>query len=298
MRNAFKYAALAALLLVLPVAAQAQTTIFGPFSNAVPVTVGVQRTAGDTAPALYIKYVGDDAVPATGATTIATVADTSITFVLNGAAYDGFECPVAAPLGGVILTGDAACDTLGEVVDAINSDTKNNFVAFIGAGLRTDVIETTTNLLADAADNDVLTPQGEIIYWDVSVSDDEELPFWDVNLGAAAFVQPGQNTPPKGSPFKTSDSVLMYGWEQFTNAGTLTDLTLYCVVENYDAGTETVQVLYNEPLAATTVFNAFANDIDGGIHCRRGKMFARATLSAADTSAWNFGLYGYRAPLQ
>lgn len=280
--------------------ASAQVTIYQPGANAVPVTVGANRTAADTAPALYIKYVGDDVVPASGATTVATVADTSITFVLNGAAYDGFECPVAGALGGIIDTGNAACDTLGEIVDAINSDTKDNFVAFIGAGLRTDVVETTANLLADGADADVLSPAGEIIYWDSSVSFDQEIGFWDVSKGVQAFLQPGQVRANDKSPFRNSDNVLLYGWEQFTTGGATTFATvdLYCVVENYADGSEVATLLFSEPAGATTVYNNFADAILGGIHCRGGKLFARVVLGGGDVAAWNLGLFGYRAQLQ
>jgi hypothetical protein len=286
----------AAAFVLVPGLATAQTVVFAGGPNERPVTVAAVRTAADTAPALYIKYVGDDVVPATGVTTVATVADTSITFVLNGAAYDGFECPVVGALGGIIDTGNAACDTLGEVVDAINSDTKDNFVAFIGAGLRSDVIETTNNLLADGADNDVLSPAGEIIYWDDSVSFDQSIPLWDVTKGVQNFLQPGQVRVNDKSPFRNSDNVLLYGWEQFTTGGATVfeTVNVYCVVENYADGSEVATVLYSEPAGATTVYNTFADVLAGGLHCQGGKLFARVALSGGDVAAWNLGLYGYR----
>ena len=289
--------ATAVALMTLPVLLDAQVNTYQLSRQ--PATVSSVRTAGDNAPAIYIKYVGDDVVPSAGVTTVATVADTSITFVLNGAAYDGFECPVSGALGGVIDTGHADCDTLGETVDAINSDIKKNFVAFIWAGLRSDVIETTTNLLSDAADNDVLSPEGEIIYWDSSVSDDEEVAFWEISKGVQVFLQPGQNRVNDKSPFRNSNNVVLFGWEQLTNAGTLSTVNLYCVVENYADGSEVVNVLHSEPAGATTAYNAI-NDVTavGGWQCRGGKVFMRVVASGADTSAWNLGLYGYRSPLE
>ncbi len=130
------------------------------------------RAAADIEPALVIKYFPPKGQSAfTGTTTVATAA-TSLAFVVNGAAYSGFEAPVSGALGGVIDMTDASANTLGEVVDVINSTpttfSTGYFRAAIVAGLRSDVTSTLA-FVADAADTDVTTPGGEVIYWDTSV---------------------------------------------------------------------------------------------------------------------------------
>src|SRR5688572_9745719 len=86
-----------------------------------------QQLAADTEPLIAIKYVGTAVVT----TSVAVEADGNLTFVEGGAAHDGFECPVSAPLGGVIDVSDTACDTWGEVVDIINNDADGVFKAVL-----------------------------------------------------------------------------------------------------------------------------------------------------------------------
>src|SRR5512147_2393037 len=64
---------------------------------------------------LYVKYVG---ASQTGTATVAVDAATGdIAFVVNGAADTTIGCPTAT---GTIDVSNAACDTMGEVLDVIN----------------------------------------------------------------------------------------------------------------------------------------------------------------------------------
>lgn len=287
-------------LAVLPALAvsQASNVVFGvqvqPF-KAVPL--GAAISAADTSPALVIRYKGTTADPS-----IAVEADGNLTFLVGDAAYDGFECPVSGALGGVIDVSDAACNTLGEVVDIINADANGDFVAIIAAGLRADSSD--DSFLADADDTDVSSVNGEVVYWDASVLDDNEFVLVTQGRSQAqysldafgSFGTAERLFLPK-NPFNGQDTVLLYANETITNAGTIGNFTAYCVVEQYLAsgGSETVTTLYAEAGAASTAqgqINEFLNA--GGLVCRDGKIVVRIAASGADTSAVSMAGYGYR----
>lgn len=304
MRNFFKRVAILAAvasLAMLPALATSQAAnLFGvqvtPFS-AVPV--GGIRVAADTGPALVIKYNGTTTDPS-----IAVEADGNLTFLVGDAAYTGFECPVSGALGGVIDVSDAACDTLGEVVDIINADQSDNsgFYAIIAAGLRAD--SSNDSFLADVDDTDVSTPTGEVVYWDSSTLDDDEIVFVSQWLTQAQYaldaigtaLDPERQRLPV-NPWAGSDTVLLDAGENITNAGTVGDFDALCVVETYKhtGGSEVATVMYREAGAATTVLgsiNEFLNA--GGLRCRDGKVVVRIYASGADTSALFLRGYGYR----
>ena len=307
MKNIFRKGVNVALALVVglaaisspmsPATAQALNVAGVTVTPAHIVPVSATMLAADTSPMFYIKFVG---APGTGTTATTTVAvtTTSLTFVYNGAAYTGFECPVSGALGGVIDTSNAACDTLGEVVDTINSDrgtttSLGKFRAVIGAGLRSDASNAT--MLADAADSEVTTPNGEIVYWDSSVNDDNEVGLWDYNLGARAFFN--DNKLPAQGAFGNRDSVLLYAAETATNAGTIGDYIAYAVRERYPEGSngsEDVRIMYQEVGGATTVLGKMDEFINaGGLRGHNEKVFVRYYASGADTSAISMLVSGY-----
>jgi hypothetical protein len=304
MRNILKRgvtAALVALLTLFPLAGLApqgasaqgvnlQGIQVVPF-NYVPVSNIV--TAVDTEAALYIKYYGPGGA---STTTVAVEADGNLTFVVNGAAYTGFECPVSGALGGVIDVSDSACNTAGEVVDIINSTattfSTGYFRAVIAAGARADDIN--ASWLADAADTEVTTPTGERVLWDSSDLDDSQVGLWNESLGIRNWIS-GTRVP--SNAFADRDSVLLYAHENLTNAGTITNIEIHCTVENYkDGGTgsETDSIIYLEAAGATTatgLVNEFTNA--GGLVCRGGKLWMRVLASGADTSAQTLFVTGY-----
>ena len=101
---------------------------------ATPVVVTLAEDGGI---AMLVRYVGS----ATSATVAVDAGTGDLTFQTSAAAYTGFECPVSAPLGGVIDVSNAACDTMGEVVDTINGNCtgcSSDFRAVLIDSLRTD----------------------------------------------------------------------------------------------------------------------------------------------------------------
>lgn len=270
----------------------------GVFISPFPAKViSVNRTTQDTDPALYIKYFGPGG---SSTTTVAVEADGNLTFVVNGAAYTGFECPVSGALGGVIDVSDTACNTLGEVVDVINATSPTfatgYFRAEIAGGLRSDSSDNV--FLADAADTEVTRPEGEIVYWGSADTDDLVLTLENESKGLGGRVDGNRLTP---NPFKGSENVLVYASEQITNAGTITNFEVHCTVENYrdgaTPGSEVDTILYTEAAAATTAIGTIDEFKDnGGLVCQEGKLWVRVLASGADTSATSAFLYGYRRP--
>ena len=312
MRKFMTYAALTlALVLSLGVISGAQTPPSAAGLQVVPITpVSHVRTAADTAPAVVIKYFpGANTTASTSATTVAVEADGNLTFVVNGVAYAGFECPVSGALGGVLDVSDAECNTAGEVVDMINSTPRSfatgYFRAALGAALRADDISAATTFLADTADTEVTSPSGEIVYFDSDGLDDEEVIAWDMSIGARNAIGPKDLV---ANPNANKMAFVQYVSSKFTNAGTLSTLTCYAVKENYgtgggcnaagDCGTgsETVRTIYTEAHGATTVITTSLAEFPYGFYARDEKVFCRAALSGADTSVWEMVLSGFVYP--
>lgn len=314
MRKFMTYFALTlALVATLGVVGNAQTPPSAAGLQVVPVQpVSHVRTAGDTAPAIVIKYYpGANTTASTSATTVAVEADGNLTFVVNGVAYAGFECPVSGALGGVLDVSDAQCNTAGEVVDNINSTpisfSQGYFRAALGAALRADDVSAATTLLADAADTEVTTPNGEIVYFDSDGLDDEEVIMWDMNIGARNALGPRGIAP---NPSANTMEFVQYVGSKFTNAGTLSSLTCYAVKENYGvgggcnsatdcgAGSEMVRTVYTEAHSATTVLTSSLAEFPYGFYAKDEKVFCRAALSGADTSVWEMVISGFTYPYQ
>lgn len=297
-------------LLVAPVIASAQpVTGYVTPIKAQPVSANVN--ALDASVAMVIKYFPPVGGSSTAITPTVAVAATSLTFTVGGAAYAGFEAPVSGALGGVIDMTDAAADTLGEVVDIINSTpvtfTTGYFRAAIGAGLRSDVMSTLA-ILADAADTEVGRKDlGEVLYWDSSALDDDNVLFADVNKGASALIGP-RNVPQNGA-FADSNAVVQYGRANVTNAGTVGDYTVYAVKEFYGSGrgcnsasdcgqgSEEVRVIAVLPAASATEIVTSTAFRDGMLASGE-KVFARVDSSGADTSVISMQLSGFVYPKQ
>ncbi len=109
--------ALLALAIGLPAAAQASYPISLPDGlQSVAQAIGEDGDVG-----LYCKYIGTSSACAS----IAVAAGGDLTFTQgtcgSESATTSFECPVSGALGGVIDVSDAACNTIGEVVDIVNA---------------------------------------------------------------------------------------------------------------------------------------------------------------------------------
>lgn len=247
-----KFAAvgLAALLAlgVLPTLVGAQS--FGgpvnPFKTVEAAGGGFGAISTDTA--ILIRYVG----PGVATAPTVAVASGSITLKTNGAADTSTECPVSGPLGGIIDLTNAACDTLGEVVDAINAP-GSNWRAVILDGLRSDTSNGMFTTFADSA-TDVSSVNGRAIFWLTTAFHAQTFSVTSQRgLGAYVDAKTGNLNL---DPFKNNRPQLLGVTAQYTGTGAST-LNIYSVRDTYNpttrAGTQVVTTLYSSPGAATTV---------------------------------------------
>lgn len=268
--------------------------------------VSAVTNAKDLSPALYIKYFPGPSQGSGAITPTVATAATTLTFTVGGAAYTGFELPVADALGGIILMSDASANSLGEVVDAINSTpitfATGYFRAAIANGLRSDVTSTLA-FVTDAADTDVGNPDiGEVIYWDTDVLYDDEVGFFDLSLGASAFI--GTRNIVK-NPALGQNVVLTSGYSLITNGGTVGDATIYAVKRNYGSGggcnaagdcgsgSEVVRTIIVMPLGSTTAANLATYFVAGGAIAKDEFVFLRNDSTGAASSVLNLTLTGF-----
>jgi len=303
---------LAALLLALGLAsfaaAQVPVGVMVAPVNVQPVSA--VTTAKDTSIAMVIKYFPPAGGSATAMTPTVAVAATSLTFQVAGAAYTGFELPVSGALGGIIDMTNAAADSMGEVVDAINSTpitfATGYFRAAIVNGLRSDVLSTLA-FTADGADTDVGRPDlGEIIYWDSDVLFDDEVGLFDVSKGASAFIGPRNLAK---NPHEGISTTVQQAYSLITNAGTVGDATVYAVKRNYGtgggcnaagdcgSGSEVVRTVVIMPLA-TTVAASSQSFLPAGFIAKNEYVFLRNDSTGAVSTVLNLNISGYQYPHQ
>jgi hypothetical protein len=234
---------LIALALAAPLAAQ--------------TPVAAVASADDTDIAFLVRYVG-----AENSATVAVAVAGQLTFQVGGAAYTGFECPVAGALGGIIDTTNAACNTIQEVVDTINGNC---------TGCASDFRAVTVDALGtDSSDNTLLT----IGATQVTRSDGLPIYYESAQVDFATRALTNCRTidcfgvSPRGSinenPFGGTQTFLQWINGSLTfDGGGVSTFTVYSVKSsNKTAGKETVTTLWSGAGAATTVLkeiSAFQN---------------------------------------
>jgi len=313
MRKFMKYFALTvALVASLSVAGFAQSPPSAQGLQVVPIQpMSDARNQADTAPAMVIKYFAPagGGTAMTGTTTVA-FATQAITFLVNGAAYAGFECPVSGALGGIIDISNAACNTAGEIVATINSTPANFATGYFRAGLMaaqaSDAITASGALVAQTATTDVSSPNGMALYWNNTVSFPEYLTMWDRNILAR-----NQMTPkglPK-NPYDNLGTLVQYVGEKITNGGTIGQLTCYAVKPNYIQGggcttggcgaySEAVRTVYTETAGATTVLGTSLAEFPFGFYAQDEKVYCRVNSSTAASSVTELAISGFTWPTQ
>jgi hypothetical protein len=142
-----------------PPPAQAQGVLdVSRFLPATPVANALGADNSDIA--FYIKYTGTS-----GNATVAVTGNNTITLLDGGAADVTLECPVSGALGGIIDATNGSCNTLGKVVDAINSSTTGAWRAVIVDGLRSD---STNGSLFNVGATQATVADGIAIKWNTA----------------------------------------------------------------------------------------------------------------------------------
>jgi hypothetical protein len=254
-------------------------------SPGTPVGIAV---ADDTSIAALVRYVGSNS-----SATVAVAANGDLTFEVGGSAYTGFECPVSGALGGIIDVSDAACNTLGEVIDTINGNCtgcSSDFRAVLIDGLRTD---SSNDSLLTFGTTQVTRTDGYPLYFDTDT----------VIFAASYAILPNRTNiagflggPATGrklleNPYNGQQAFLRWFEAKSTYGSGTSDLYVYSVkASNKPAGAETVTTLWGpEAMAATTVNKQFTYWQTNMLPGRKNeKLIVRVKNSAAMASTAGF----------
>lgn len=155
--------ALIALVCAYQASAQVLFEVNVPTGARTIAQAQTSTTAGDVA--MYCKYIGTAACAS-----IAVAAGGDITFTEgtcgSEAATTTFECPVSGALGGVITVANAACDTIGEVADIVNT-TSSGWRCLPFAALRAD---SSNDTITTRAATQATGPDGLALFFDDAVT--------------------------------------------------------------------------------------------------------------------------------
>lgn len=228
--------------------------------------VGVAISGTSAYAPILIRYVGSS--PAGGTVTVAANGDITLKTgpVGTSVADVTTECPVSGALGGIIDVSDAACNTLGEVVDAINGSA--NWRAVIQDGVRGDDADSGGNgTLITLAETSATLPQGLALAGDSTVALNAQLLLMPTRSDIRFYIGSQQPFNLNPNPFINSQTIV-WRWNQ-TLTGTGADNTdLIFDVPNNQRCTLTASAVsctasavtttaYTEPGGTTGVNKAF-----------------------------------------
>jgi len=226
---------IAALLAVTPVFAELPFTGYlarGPIAGTSSVL--------DTDVALYVQYVGT----ATTMPTIQVAAATGdIQFEVAGAVDATVSCP-EADNDGIIDVSDAACNTMIEVVNAINQG-GSNWRAVLVAALGTD---SSNDAFATLAETDINVRIGAPIFYDTNFAGSAPTvtvlvaPPYAPADGSFFFNGPGAGL--NKNPFARGVSFLSAVSEKKTSGGTIAATVVFGVFREYRGNSTTGFDLY------------------------------------------------------
>lgn len=239
----------------------------------------------DTAIGMLVRYVGS-----ASSATVAVSAGGDITFQVSAAAYTGFECPVSGALGGIIDVSDAACDTLGEVVDIINAS-GSDFRAVLIDGLRSD---SSNDTLLTFSATQVTRRDGYPLYLDTDVALFDSRALVPNRTDISGYLGGPPNHYLLQNPYSWGPTARPYlrWYEAKSTYGSGTSLAYVYSVKavNKAAGSETVTTLWGpEAGGATTATKQFSywqtNNLPGRPY---EKLMVRLVNSAAMASTGGF----------
>ena len=267
-------------LMVPPSPAHSQSLATVPSPAFIPFGAGL--SADDTDVALVVRYIG----PGAGANTnVAVAANGDLTFLKSGVAVDEFECPVSGALGGVITVANAACDTMGEVVDVINAST--NWRAFLVGALRGD---SSNDTLLTISATDTTTVGGLALKFDTDVAKIASIAFMpagnDINFFIAGPGSMGAGGI-RPNPFSAWQGAVSLIRATSTYASGTSTIKVYSVkteTGRAGKGTETATTLWSIAGGATTA-EKLLDYSETPLYSRRGeKLLVRLENSAAMAS--------------
>lgn len=260
---------------------------------------GAAIATDDTDVAMLVKYVGNE-----GSGLVAVDAATGDLTFTDGAeggeaATDTFECPVSGGLGGVIDVSNAACNTLGEVCDAINGQSSGatGWRCVILDGLRSD---SSNNSLLTISATAATAEAGLGLAWDTDTVGFNVSRCMNCSRDISTYLA-GVGTNPKlvPNPFAGTRTFFLTGRATSTyGSGTSTFQIISSLVNNNlnntEYGAETNTTIWSIAGGATTAEAIFNQFEPYGLPCKKSeKCLARLSNSAAMASV-NFNVTSTR----
>jgi hypothetical protein len=291
------------LAFALATLANAQTLSDMFAANVKGVPVPSITSAADNDVWLIVKYIGPNA---SGKVAVSSAGDlTFTTGTVGGEAADtSFECPVSGPLGGVIDVSDTACDTVGEVVNSINSSPSWIAVPY-ASFLSDDINAGGSGALLTIAATSASTASGLGLKAETAVVLNHTavlLPSAASTIGFYCGTSGcGYNTALRGNPFQGLKTFLAADNATATYSSGSVTWALSQVRPNYAnkaAMAETVTTLWGGvAAAATTVNKTFVALTDNTrlVSDDGTKLVVRVTGTAALTAITHYSL-GYQFP--
>jgi hypothetical protein len=288
------------LLAAGPVRAQMSFPISLP-NGTLPVA---QSIAEDGETGAFVKYIGSSACAS-----VAVAANGDLTFTEgpcgSEVAVTTFECPVSGALGGIIDVSDAACDTIGEVANIVNTSASGwRFIPY-------------AMLLADSSNDTFVTisatqatdPAGLALKVDSSVALFATLPIAPTTVDYRDFSLGPQSTGFKRKPYVQNFGILT-ALSTLSTYGSGTSLVKVIAVDRTlgTTTTETVTTAWpNVANGATTVAKVFgscdtpATGCDtawgpGGLVCPLGQLCMIRLTNSAALSVNTIAINGFYAP--
>ena len=239
-------------------------------------------SAIDLSPALICKYIGSNSLGGTIAVDAATGDITfSVGAVGSSTVSTTFECPVSGALGGVIDVSDAACNTIGEVLDIVNTST-SDFACVPVAALRSDTTVDRLQTLSETAAN---AAEGLPLFSDEDVS-----PFTMTYIVAPNALRSDirEYRPPQGraglfvaNPFRGYRTDFWKSIAQTTYSSGTSTASIIAVTMDLNAKAETVETLWSQTAGATATDQTIDFTAVGGLAGRNdAKILFRFTNSA------------------
>ena len=284
-----------ALLAVTPAFAELPFTGYkarGPIA-------GTSTTADDNV-ALYVQYVGT----ATTKPTVQVASNGDIQFEQNGVVDASVACPEGDD-DGVIDVSDSACDTMIEVVNAINQG-DSNWRAVLVSALGTD---SSTDAFATLSETDTNLRIGAPIYYDTNFAGSAPT--------VTALVKPVEGPPSDGSfffngpggglnvnPFRGGVSFLSAVSEKKTSTGTIAATVVYAVFREYRGSPstgfdlyETIRTVWSQTGGATAT-QATLDFSNFPLVSAPGEAFIARIGSSTDITVQNLNAVGVFAQKQ
>lgn len=244
---------------------------------------------------LIIKYRGTTA----GKTDVAVAAGGDMTLRIAGAVDATTGCSAGTcPASGVfdLSTPDASIDTMGELVNKINT-TGSNWVAVLTGCLASDLTDNTITTISATETNGpkgvALTRDGAVASATSIFSAQVALLPYDCATNIQCFLSGGVQGSPSGStkvnpaPFKDHQMFVQHIREKITSTGVIALFEILAVRRTYDSVgqvSDVVRSLYAETGAATTV-EKVVNFHNGPVTAGVGEVIVVRQRTATDLTA-------------